>query len=120
MIPDGRKFKENNHVRIRIIGSRFKRNRRHYKCLDAVEGPTRAAQGEPQVPEFPERNVGEAEGIRQGEWKKEFALKEQEVGASIDMMNFNKRQTFLDTVLAQFNRKPGLVNNFAAAQRGRK
>ena len=61
-----------------------------------------------------------AEGIRQGEWKKEFALKEQEVGASIDMMNFNKRQTFLDTVLTQFNRKPGLVNNFAAAQRGRK
>ena len=61
-----------------------------------------------------------AEGIRGAEWKKEFALKEQEVGASIDMMNFNKRQTFLDTVLAQFNRKPGLVNNFVAAQRGRK
>ena len=61
-----------------------------------------------------------AEGIRGAEWKKEFALKEQEVGASIDMMNFDKRQTFLDTVLAQFNRKPGLVNNFVAAQRGRK
>ena len=61
-----------------------------------------------------------AEGIRGAEWKKEFALKEQEVGASIDMMNFNKRQAFLDTVLAQFNRKPGLVNNFVAAQRGRK
>jgi len=61
-----------------------------------------------------------AEGIRQRERKEDVAIRKEEFGEQKSLNAFNKRQTFLDGVLTQLNRKPGLTNNFINAQRGRK
>ena len=67
-----------------------------------------------------ERMWERAEGIRQKERKQDIAIRKEEFAETKSLNRFNKRQTFINTALTQLNRKPGLVNNFIAAQRGRK
>jgi len=67
-----------------------------------------------------ERMWERAEGIRQRERREDVAIRKEEFAETKSMNRFNKRQSFINTALTQLNRKPGLVNNFIAAQRGRR
>lgn len=60
-----------------------------------------------------------AERTRKEERREDVRFREKQFGEQVSLNNFNKRQTFLDTVLGQMNQKPQLANNFITAQRGR-
>ena len=60
-----------------------------------------------------------AEGIRQKERKEDVKFREKEFKETQSVNNFNKRQSFINTILTQMNTKPQLRQNFITAQRGR-